>query len=77
MSLVELTRADAKLRQRIDTNFARPKRDVSRALLVKPPLSSAVKDSVYRAGRVGAAFDYLFRLVLRHRNPGAAIFESP
>ncbi|MYA36618.1 MAG: hypothetical protein F4030_01680 [Gammaproteobacteria bacterium] len=74
--MIKLIRADAKFRQSIDTHFVRPKRDVGRVLLVRPPMPAA-NDSVYRAGRVGTAFDYLFRLVLRRWNPGAAVIESP
>ena len=78
MSLNSRIRFDARLRRRIDATFARPIRDVNRLLLVEPPSHRSAAINVgYVASRVGTAFDYLFRLVLRHRNPDAAVFESP
>lgn len=75
MSLVQLVRRDAKLRRRVDTTFPRPKRKIGAVLQAAPPLLSSVKNSVYRPSRVGTAFDYLFRLVLRRKNTNAAVFE--
>lgn len=78
MSLTRRIQSDERLRKRIDGTFARPMRDVNKALIVEPTYhhSSAI-NSAQAAGHVGTAFDYLFRLVLRHRNPDAAVSESP
>ena len=75
MSLMTRIRSDARLRGTIDATFERPMRDASRTRLVDPPPSRT--GAVYRPDRVGTAFDYLFRLVLRNRNPAAAVFERP
>ena len=76
MNLMSRIKSDAKFRRKIDASFARPTRDAGRMRLVDPPALSFGTGAVYRAGRVGTAFDYLFRLVLRHRNPDAAVFEQ-
>ena len=76
MSLMRRIWSDAKLRRNIDATFERPVRDAGRTRRVEPPAVSFGTGAVYRPGRVGTAFDYLFRLVLRHRNPDAAVFEQ-
>ena len=74
MSLVKRIKSDAKLRKKIDATFARPRPDITRVRMVEPlPLTG----SAYRPARVGTAFDYLLRLVLRHRNPDAAVVDGP
>ena len=75
MSLATRIKSDAKLRKKIDATFARPTRDEGRTRLVDPPGSSPGTSTVYRADRVGTAFDYLFRLALRQRNPAAGVIE--
>ena len=77
MSLTARIKSDAKLRKKIDATFARPTRDAGRTRLADPPLSSSGSGAAYRPDRVGTAFDYLFRLVLRHRNPDAGMIERP
>ena len=76
MSLTRRIRSDAKFRRTIDATFGRPRRDACRSRLVDPP-STSPTGAVYRPGRVGTAFDYLFRLEMRRRNPDAAVFERP
>ena len=74
MSLTNLIRTDKEFRHRVDTTFPRPERDSMKVLLVAPPKTSST-DAKPWSGRIGTAFDYLFRLVLRQRNPDAAIYE--
>ncbi|MYF68524.1 MAG: hypothetical protein F4181_00425 [Proteobacteria bacterium] len=77
MNLIGRIKSDAKFRRKIDATFARPVRDAGRARLADPPQPSSRSGTVYRPGRVGTAFDYVIRLVLRHRNPDADASEVP
>ena len=77
MSLTGRIRSDAKFRKKINATFARPRRDAGRSRLAVPPPSRSGRGVAYRPDRVGTAFDYLFRLVLRHRNPDAGVIERP
>ena len=73
MNLVQLIKGDKKLRQKIDTTFSRQNRETNFVLLAPLPYIPASANFIYRPGRVGTAFDYLFRLVLRERNPNSAV----
>ena len=77
MSLTGRIKSDAKLRKKIDTTFSRPTRDADKLRLVDTPRPSSGTGAGNWPGRVGTAFDYLFQLVVRHRNPNAAVFERP
>lgn len=77
MSLTARIKSDAKFRKKIDATFARPMRDAGKNRLGEPPAAASGTGAVYRPDRVGTAFDYLFRLVLRHRNPDAGVIERP
>ena len=74
MILTNLIRTDKEFRHRVDATFPRPERDSTKVLLAATPKTSSTVPR-YWSGRIGTAFDYLFRLVLRQRNPDAAIYE--
>lgn len=76
MNLIGRIRSDAELRKKIDATFARPLRDTSKKKRIDPP-PFLRKETAYRSGRVGIAFDHLLRLAVRHRNLNAAVFERP
>lgn len=65
MSLTLFLENNADVRERFRQEFRKPKFSVSRELMA-PPLTT-------HYGTVGAAFDYLFRLVIQRLNPHTTI----